>query len=65
MRTVSNKIRNINKKLADIKELEGKGTEQLKPEQKEKISKKDSLLEEITKFEDVLKLYKSIENERK
>lgn len=65
VRTVSNKMRNNNKKLSDIAELEAKPAEQLKPEQKEKISKKQQIVEENQRFEEVLRLYKSIENDRK
>lgn len=65
VRTVSNKMRNITKKLADIAELEAKDIESLKPEQKEKISKRQQLQDEIAKYEEVLKLYKAVESERK
>jgi t-SNARE complex subunit (syntaxin) len=65
VRAVSNKIRNVNKKLSDIADLEAKPADQLKPEQKEKISKKQQLLDENQKFEEILRFYKQIENERK
>lgn len=45
IKAVANKLRNINKKLLDITELEAKPADQLKPEQKEKLSKKQSLLD--------------------
>lgn len=52
------KIRNINKKLTQISQLEHK--DNLKPEQVEKINRKDHLLEEKDKFEELSNTFKDV-----
>jgi hypothetical protein len=49
-------VRNINKKLVEISELEVK--ENLKPEQAEKINRKASLIEERSRIEETASLFK-------
>jgi hypothetical protein len=49
-------VRNINKKLTEITELEAKDT--LKPEQVEKINRKAALLEERARVEETASLFK-------
>ena len=57
IRSVAKKIRNINKKIADIETLEKR--EDLKPEQEQKINSKAGILEEKRKFEEYVKFYKT------
>jgi hypothetical protein len=49
-------VRNINKKIADIADLEGK--DNLKPEQVEKVNRKAALVEERTRIEETATLFK-------
>lgn len=49
-------MRNINKKLTEIAELEAK--ESLKPEQVEKVNRKAALIEERTRVEETASLFK-------
>lgn len=48
LRALQKKVRNINKKLGEIAELEGK--QNLKPEQMQKVERKDQHLQEKAKF---------------
>ena len=58
------KVRNINKKLADIDNLEGKAD--LKPEQEDKVNRKPEVLEEKRKYLEFIEIYQNVvqENEK-
>lgn len=59
-RVVYNKIRNLNKKLAQIHHIETLDRKTLKPAQVSKLSKKEELLREISDLEDFASRYKGI-----
>lgn len=56
MKSLQKKVRNINKKLVEISELEVK--ENLKPEQVEKINRKGALIEERSRLEETATFFK-------
>lgn len=56
LKTLQKRVRNINKKLADIAELEGKDS--LKPEQVDKLNRKQALLDERARAEDTAALFR-------
>jgi hypothetical protein len=57
LRMLAKRIRNLNKKLTEITDLESKGN--LKPEQYEKINRKQQVVEEIQKLEENYQLFKT------
>lgn len=59
-RVVFNKVRNLNKKLAQIHYIETLERKTLKPAQIAKLSKKEELLREISDLEDFASRYKGI-----
>lgn len=59
-RVVYNKVRNLNKKLAQIHHIETLEKKTLKPAQMSKLAKKDELLKEIAELEDFASRYKGI-----
>merc|ERR1712072_491947 len=54
---LAKKVRNINKKLGHIKELEGLKKDELKKDQLEAIARKEELLEQIKSNDDIKLLY--------
>jgi uncharacterized protein YjcR len=56
LRTLQKKVRNINKKLTDIAQLELK--ENLKPEQVDKLNRKPALMEERARIEETATLFR-------
>ena len=56
LRALQKKVRNINKKLTQITELEAK--ENLKPEQIQKINRKDALIEERSRIDETATLFR-------
>lgn len=58
LRALQKKIRNLNKKLTEIADLQGK--DNLKPEQQEKIARKGQILDEITKIEESITAFKQV-----
>lgn len=56
LRALQKKVRNINKKLNEIAQLSAK--KDLKPEQEEKISKKNQIAQEKEKYLQMIEIYK-------
>lgn len=65
LKGLQRKVRNLNKKLATIQDLEKKNKANLNPQQVDKIEQKPDVLHEINRYQDFIAIYKEVNQENK